>query len=218
LYPAQSGHAHVWFSRRSFSDRQAQFQRQVNTLFFGCQNLNTARLLLDLERSLGTLLIGRWRSGTSEDHWLSFNRMNVFLFRRAADYGGILNAALCGVHCAAGPVLLAWCGTHHAGAVAERLEVVFLVLSGVLVALATWRQSSIWLRLALWVLFAAFTTAALLAERCPGMELVQYGASVGLIGAHLLNQRHCHRCVADCPTPLFSQDDRRCCEEQSRLD
>jgi hypothetical protein len=144
--------------------------------------------------------------------------MNVFLFRRAADYGGILNAALCGVHCAAGPVLLAWCGTHHAGAVAEHLEVVFLVLSGVLVALATWRQSSTWLRLALWVLFAAFTTAALLAERWPGLELVQYGASVGLIGAHLLNQRHCHRCVADCPTPLFSQDDRRCCEEQSRLD
>jgi hypothetical protein len=125
--------------------------------------------------------------------------MKVSLFRRAADYGGVLNAVLCVVHCAAGPVLLAWLGTRHAGVVAERWEVVFLVLSGVLVALATWRQSSTWLRLALWSLFAVFAAAALLAERWPVLQLVQYAASAGLIGAHLLNQRHCHRCMTSRP-------------------
>jgi chromate transport protein ChrA len=122
--------------------------------------------------------------------------MKISLFRRAADYGGVLNAVLCVVHCAAGPLLLAWWGTRHAGPLAERLELAFLVLSGVLVALATWRQSSAWLRLALWALFAVFTAAALLAERWPALQLVQYAASAGLIGAHLLNQRYCHRCVA----------------------
>jgi hypothetical protein len=122
--------------------------------------------------------------------------MKVSLFRRAADYGGIVNAVLCGVHCAAGPVLLAWWGTRHVGAVAARWEVAFLVLSGVLVALATWRQSSAWLRLSLWALFAVFATATLLAEQWPQLQWVQYAASVGLIGAHLLNQRYCYCCVA----------------------
>ena len=125
--------------------------------------------------------------------------MRTFSLRRAADYGGVLNAVLCGVHCAVGPLLLTCWGTRNPGATAERWELAFLVISGVLVALATRRHSSPALRRLLWGLFAVFTAAALLAERWPALQLVQYAASAGLIAAHLLNQRHCRRCVAGPP-------------------
>jgi hypothetical protein len=127
--------------------------------------------------------------------------MRNFSFRRAADYGGVLNAVLCGVHCAVGPLLLAWWGTRNPGALAARWELAFLLLSGVLVALATRRQSAPQLRLALWGLFAVFTAAALLAERWPWLQLVQYAASAGLIAAHLFNQRYCRRVahLSKCP-------------------
>ncbi|RFP64307.1 MerC domain-containing protein [Hymenobacter lapidiphilus] len=126
--------------------------------------------------------------------------MRTFSFRRAADYGGVLNALLCGVHCAVGPLLLAWWGTRNPGATAERWELAFLVLSGVLVALATRRHSSTRLRLMLWGLFAVFVVSALLAERWPLLQLVQYGASAGLIATHWLNQRHCRRCMTSSPS------------------
>ena len=129
--------------------------------------------------------------------------MRTFSLRRAADYGGVLNAVLCGVHCAVGPLLLTWWGTRSPGATAERWELAFLVISGVLVAQATRRHSSPALRLLLWGLFAVFAAAALLAERWPALQLVQYVASAGLIAAHLLNQRHCRRCVTGrAPYPL----------------
>ncbi|HEX8330636.1 MAG TPA: MerC domain-containing protein [Hymenobacter sp.] len=114
--------------------------------------------------------------------------MKVLLLRRVADYGGVLNALLCGIHCAAGPLLLAWWGTRNPGETAERWELGFWVMSGVLVALAARRQSPAPLRVALWLLFALFTGAGVLAARWPAMQLVQYAASLGLIVAHLLNR------------------------------
>ena len=123
--------------------------------------------------------------------------MRNFSFRRAADYGGVLNAALCGVHCAVGPLLLAWWGTRQPAATAERWEWVFLGLSGVLVALATRRHSSAGLRRALWGLFGVFALAALLAERWPALQVVQYAAATGLMVTHMLNHRYCRRCRAD---------------------
>ncbi|UOG72961.1 MerC domain-containing protein [Hymenobacter tibetensis] len=121
-----------------------------------------------------------------------------YRLQRAADYGGIGNALLCLLHCAAGPALLAWWGTQQASATAEYWEQSFLVLSGVLVALATWQHSTRKLRLALWLLFSLFAVAGLLAEQWPLLEFVQYAASVGLMVTHLLNQRHC-RCSAQRP-------------------
>ena len=113
-----------------------------------------------------------------------------------ADYGGIVNATLCLLHCAAGPLLLAWwSGTQHA-APAPYWDALFLVLSGVLVVGATWRLSSLGLRLALWAFFALFAATVLLADYWPWLELVQYAASLGLVGTHLLNLRYCRRCAA----------------------
>lgn len=136
--------------------------------------------------------------------------MQFSVFQRAADYGGALNAALCAVHCAAGPLLFAWWGAQAPDAAAEQWEPLFLVLSGVLVVLATWRQSSAQLRGALWALFGVFTAAALLAERWPALEYVQYAASAGLLLTHLLNRRHCRRCAADavCCAPAALQTEQ----------
>ncbi len=121
--------------------------------------------------------------------------------RKAADYGGALSAGLCLVHCAAGPLLLAWWGgqpTLHEGAG----DLLFLGLSAGLVVLATRRLSSPRLRAALWAGLGLFAIAVLLAARYPWLEYAQYGASLGLLGAHLLNLRHCRRgaaAPATCP-------------------
>lgn len=133
--------------------------------------------------------------------------MQVPFFRQFADYGGSLNAALCAVHCAAGPLLFAWWGAQAPSAAAEQWEPWFIGLSGLLVALATWRQSSARLRGALWALFGVFAAAALLAERWPALELVQYAASAGLVVTHWLNQQHCRRCAAGaiCCAPSVSK-------------
>jgi hypothetical protein len=115
--------------------------------------------------------------------------MRLLSSHRAADCGGVLNAMLCAIHCAAGPALLAWWGTRNPADVAERWELAFLALSGVLVALASRRAATPGLRLALWGCFGVFAAAGLLAEQWPWLEAVQYVASAGLIIAHLLNRR-----------------------------
>lgn len=90
-----------------------------------------------------------------------------------------------------GPVLLAWwSGVQHAEP-AEHWDMVFLLLSGLLVAGATRRLSSWRLRTTLWAFFALFAATVLLVEQWPWLELVQYGASLGLMGTHLLNLRRC---------------------------
>jgi len=114
--------------------------------------------------------------------------MKAVWIRLAADYGGVLNSGLCLLHCAASPLLLAWWGVHpHAS---EQWETGFLVVSGVLVLLATWRISSAGLRGALWGFFVVFAGAGLGEEQYPWLTLVQYVASAGLIGTHLLNMRY----------------------------
>ena len=118
--------------------------------------------------------------------------MKHSLLRLTADYGGILNAGLCIVHCAAGPLLLALWGA-RAGTGPGPGDTLFLMASGILILGATWRMSAWWLRGALWGFFILFALAMLLAARYPGMELVQYAASLGLIGTHLLNLRHGRR-------------------------
>jgi len=117
-----------------------------------------------------------------------------------ADYGGVVNATLCLLHCAAGPLLLAWWSGTQGAEPSSYWDALFLVLSGVLIVGATWRLSSPGLRLALWFFFALFAATVLLADRWPWLELVQYAASLGLAGTHLLNLRHCRRCAA-APAP-----------------
>lgn len=63
-------------------------------------------------------------------------------YSRVADYGGMFNAGLCVLHCAAGPLLLAWLGTHGRWLAAEQWDVAFLLVSAGMVALATRRPAS----------------------------------------------------------------------------
>jgi MerC mercury resistance protein len=116
------------------------------------------------------------------------------LFRRAADYGGILNAALCVLHCAAGPVLLVFWGAQAEGEDGN-WDLLFLGLSAVLAAVATWQLSSPGLRVALWGFFGLFAGATLGADAHPAWQWLQYAASLGLMGTHLLNLRYCRRCA-----------------------
>lgn len=113
--------------------------------------------------------------------------------RLLADYGGVLSAGLCALHCAAGPVLLAWWGGRPATGDGDWL---FLLLSGALVVLATRQRCTRGLRLALWGNLALFAATVLLADRYPVLEKAQYVGSCGLIGVHLLNLRYCRRCAA----------------------
>ncbi|MBO3270973.1 MULTISPECIES: MerC domain-containing protein [Hymenobacter] len=121
--------------------------------------------------------------------------MKPSLSRVWADYGGIVNATLCLLHCAAGPLLLAWWSGTQSAALSSHWDTLFLVLSGVLVMGATWQLTARWLRLSLWSCFALFAVTVLLADRWPWLELVQYAASLGLVGMHLLNLRQCRRCA-----------------------
>ena len=118
-----------------------------------------------------------------------------------ADFGGALNAGLCLVHCLAGPLLLAVWGSHtHTS---EVWDIVFLVISGVLIALATRRSTTRAVRLALWGCFALFAAAWLLRTAYPWLEAVQYLASIGLIVAHIVNLRLRHR-NAQAPQPQLA--------------
>ncbi len=112
----------------------------------------------------------------------------------------MLNAALCVLHCAAGPVLLAFWGS-QADTEDGILDLLFLGLSAGLALLATWRLSSPGLRGALWGFFGLFAATTLLADHYPVLRWVQYAASLGLMGTHLLNLRYCRRCAA---TPAAS--------------
>ncbi|UOQ51134.1 MerC domain-containing protein [Hymenobacter cellulosivorans] len=125
--------------------------------------------------------------------------MKEYLPRALADYGGILNAGLCLVHCAAGPVLWAWWSGSRGAEPAAYWDTVFLLVSGVLVAAATRRLVSWRLRVAFWAFLGLFAITVLLAGRWPELEMVQYAASFGLLGTHLLNLRHCRRCAGNSP-------------------
>jgi hypothetical protein len=122
-----------------------------------------------------------------------FPHMPSLRLRLLADYGGALSAGLCLVHCAAGPLLLAWWGQQPAE---DNGDLVFLLLSVGLAVPATWQLSSQRLRWSLWIGLALFAATTLLADRYPLLEYVQYVVSVGLISVHLLNLRHCRRCLA----------------------
>lgn len=113
--------------------------------------------------------------------------------RLLADYGGIVSAGLCAVHCAIGPLLLAWWGKQVEAGDGDWL---FLLLSSLLAGLATRQLSTLRLRVALWSGLVLFAATVLLADRYPVLEVVQYGVSGMLIGVHLLNLRHCQRCLA----------------------
>jgi len=120
--------------------------------------------------------------------------MKTVWIRLAADYGGMVNSGLCLLHCAAGPLVLAFWGVQEQ--TSEQWEIAFLVASGLLVALATWQMTSVRLRITLWGFFALFAGAGLWHEHYPWLEAIQYLASAGLIATHLLNMRYCRRSCA----------------------
>jgi len=119
--------------------------------------------------------------------------MPILRLRLLADYGGALSAGICLVHCVAGPLLLAWWGRQPE---TDNGDLIFLLLGVGLAVPATWRLSNWRLRGALWLGLTLFAITMLLADRYPPLEYVQYAVSAGLIATHLLNLKHCRRCLA----------------------
>jgi hypothetical protein len=119
--------------------------------------------------------------------------MKLSRVRLWADYCGVLNAGVCAVHCAAGPLILALWGAKP-NSNEDNGDLIFLLLSVVLVVAASGRLSTWQLRLALWTGLVLFAATVLLADRYPVLEYAQYAVSFGLMGVHLLNLRHCRRC------------------------
>ena len=108
--------------------------------------------------------------------------------RLLADYGGMLSTSLYllrGGAAAAG--LLGPTAGYRGG------DWLFLVLSDGLIVAATRQCTTRPRRLALWL--ALFAATVLLADRYPVLEQAQIAISLGLMGVHLLNLRHCRRCL-----------------------
>jgi hypothetical protein len=117
-----------------------------------------------------------------------------------ADRSGVLIASLCFVHCVAGPVLLSFAGLASLINVSEKLELLFLLGSAAMGAIAlvpAYRKKHG--RLSCLALFASGLLCLLLRRyigwRAIPIEPVAVALGAGLIiAAHVLNLRFSRRC------------------------
>jgi MerC mercury resistance protein len=128
--------------------------------------------------------------------------------RSRTDRAGIVIATLCFVHCVAGPGLLTFAGLASVINISERFEVLFLLGSAAMGALALFpayrRHHG---RLSCLAMFGA-GFAVLLVRRHIGGSLLEpasvlIGASL-IVGAHVLNVRYSRRCAC-CEPALPAQ-------------
>ncbi|MBO0952546.1 MerC domain-containing protein [Fibrella forsythiae] len=119
--------------------------------------------------------------------------MKTSILRQKADYVGITGSILCIIHCLITPVLVMTSTLlNH-----ESLRIGFLSLDYLFIAInivAVWsatRHTSRPIRFALWSLLTLFAAGLVLEDLDPRFEYMAYGASVGLVIAHLANIYHC---------------------------
>lgn len=125
-----------------------------------------------------------------------------------ADRTGTLIAAVCFVHCVAGPMLLSFAGFTSLTGVSEKLEPAFLLGSlamGVAALIPGYRRHH--RRRSCLAMFCAGMICLLLRRHIPSnlpAESIGTGIGAGLIaGAHILNHRLSKRC--------------RCCEPVAKI-
>nr|WP_293834200.1 MerC domain-containing protein [uncultured Arsenicibacter sp.] len=110
-----------------------------------------------------------------------------------ADYIGITGSVLCLIHCLITPVLLMTTNFLKDDLVRTSflsLDYVFIGVNIIAVYFAT-RHAPNTVRTSLWGFLGLFTVAILLEDVNPIFEYVGYAASLGLVGSHLFNIRHC---------------------------
>lgn len=113
--------------------------------------------------------------------------------RHKADYFGITGSVLCLIHCLVTPVLVMTSTLlSH-----ESLRVGFLSLDYVFIAInivAVWsaaRHTSRAIARSLWGFLGLFTLGLLLEPTHDAFAYLAYAASLGLVGTHIANIRHC---------------------------
>ncbi|CCH02701.1 hypothetical protein FAES_4702 [Fibrella aestuarina BUZ 2] len=115
--------------------------------------------------------------------------------RHKADYLGITGSVLCLIHCLVTPVLVMTSTLlSH-----ESLRVGFLSLDYVFIAIniaAVWsaaRHTSRVIGRCLWAFLALFVAGLLLESTYESAAYLAYAASLGLVGTHVANIRHCRK-------------------------
>ncbi len=103
-----------------------------------------------------------------------------------ADLLGIVNSALCMVHCAAMPVLIAMGAAflHH-----PLVSLAFIAIAGWAVHAAVRRGSDPWLARILWAAWAVFAATLLMEGLHHGFEVASLVASGLLVVGHVVHWR-----------------------------
>jgi hypothetical protein len=104
----------------------------------------------------------------------------------SSDTYGMVNSALCMVHCLAMPVMV----TVGASFLSHpAVELAFIGLAAWAVRSATGASTPVHLKVLLWTMWSIFTTCLLLEDVHELFGLLGLGASAGLIAGHVLNLR-----------------------------
>lgn len=104
----------------------------------------------------------------------------------SSDTCGMVNSALCMVHCLAMPVLV----TVGASFLSHpAVELAFIALAGWAVHTAIGATTPAYLKVLLWGMWSLFTASLLLEDVHVAFGWIGLGASAGLIAGHVLNLR-----------------------------
>lgn len=111
-----------------------------------------------------------------------------------SDYLGIASATICLIHCLAGPVVLGATAHAHDGHAAHwladhRWDYFFLLLGLAAVWYSARHTAHRAMKVLLWLTYAFLAASILLETQAWIFRYLVYGASAGLIVAHLLNLR-----------------------------
>ncbi|RMG63624.1 MAG: MerC domain-containing protein [Bacteroidetes bacterium] len=139
------------------------------------------------------------------------HRMSRFsLPARFSDYLGITSALICLLHCLAGPFVLgATMHLHEHQAHGEsglwwldhRWDYFFLLLGLIAVWFSARHTHRRTMKVLLWMTYGALAGAILLETQAMFFQFLVYGASLGLIAAHVYNLRHLLRRQQQCVSP-----------------
>jgi hypothetical protein len=116
--------------------------------------------------------------------------------REKADVIGITGSVLCIIHCLVSPFLVM--GGKMAGLsdTWHFLDFIFVGINIFAVFHATKHHSTPAIRVALWSFLVIFSIAILFEDQSPAFVYLGYFASLGLVLSHVVNLRHCRKCLS----------------------
>lgn len=119
------------------------------------------------------------------------------------DYLGIAGSGMCLIHCLAIPILF-FVQNSIAKDVLKGLDLENVYLDYLFVLLCFFavfsvtKQNDSWkISTSFWVFFILFSISVLFEEDFEHLDLLGYGASLGLIITHIININHCKKCQTE---------------------